>query len=52
LKSFGFCFFVGDVIMGVGLCNFGRGHQALGVKTKSQFFDLSFSWKLGYHPSL
>jgi len=42
VESFGFCFFVGDVITGVGLRIFGRGHRALGANTKSQFFESSF----------
>jgi len=37
-----FAFFVGDVIIEVGLCIFGLGHQALGVNAKSQFFDSIF----------
>jgi len=41
-------FFVGNVISGVGLGLFGRGHLDLGPNCKSQFFDSSFYWKLGY----
>jgi len=38
-----FCiFYVGDVIMGIGLHIFGRGHWARGANTKSQF-DSVFS---------
>jgi len=35
-------FFVGDVIIGVGLHNFGQGHRALGANPTSQFFGASF----------
>ena len=30
---------MGDVIIGVGFCIFGRGHQVLGANRKSEFFD-------------
>jgi len=40
---------VDDVISGVGLGLFSRGHRALGTNRKSQFFDSSFWWKLGYN---
>jgi len=35
-----FEFFVGDIIMGAGLCISGRGHRALGTNAKSQFLGL------------
>jgi len=35
LESFGFVFFVGDVIITVGLHLFGEGHHALGANAKS-----------------
>jgi len=38
-KALDFGFFVGNVIIGVDLCIFGRGHQGLGTNAKSQFFD-------------
>jgi len=47
-----FVFFVSDIIMGVGLRIFGRGHRALGANSMSQFFDSRFYWKLGYNSSL
>jgi len=43
---------VGDVVSGVCLGLFGRGHRALGPNRKSQFFDSSFSWKLRCSSSL
>ena len=39
LKGLDFSFFVGDIISGIGLGLFGRGHQALGPNCKNQFFD-------------
>jgi len=42
LESFGFEFFVGGVIVGVGLHIFGLSHLALGANAKSQFLDSSF----------
>jgi len=34
---------------GIGLNNFGRGHRTLEHNRKSQLFDSSFYWKLGYN---
>jgi len=34
LESFGFEFFVGDIILGVGLVFFGLRHRALGPNPK------------------
>ena len=51
LESFGFGFFVGDVMSGVGLRIFGWDYLALGLNHKRQFFDSSFYWKLGYNVS-
>jgi len=42
IGKFGILFFVDDIIIGIGLHIFGRGHQALGANAKSQFFDSSF----------
>jgi len=43
MESFGFCFFVRDVISEVGLGLFGRGHQTVGANTKRQFLTQTFS---------
>jgi len=51
METFGFLFFVVDVILGIGLGISGRCHQVLGANTKS-IFDSSFHWKLGYNKSL
>jgi len=44
-----FVFFVGVIIMGIGLLIFGRGHWALGANAKNQFLT---HWKLDYNMSL
>jgi len=36
-EGFGFVVLVGDIIIGVGLGIFGRGHRALGPNRKSHF---------------
>jgi len=38
LGSFGSFYFVGDVVCGVGLGFFGRGHCAVDTNSKSHFF--------------
>jgi len=39
LKVLDLGFIVGNVLSGVGLDIFGRGHWALGPNCKSQYFD-------------
>jgi len=41
-----------DIIMGIGLSHFGRGHWAMSANPISQFFDSRFHWRLGYNLSL
>ena len=48
-KFLGFCFFVGDIML-VGVHISSWNHWAL--NTKSELFDSSFYWKLGYNASL
>jgi len=42
MESFGFWFFVNDVIIGVSLRIFGRGHRAIGAKPTSHFLTQMF----------
>jgi len=51
MKCFEFVFFMVNIIIMVGLGNFGLGYRALGINTNSQFFDWSFYWELGYNMS-
>jgi len=41
-ETFGFAFFVGDVIIVVGLRIFGQGHGTLSANIKWQKFDCVF----------
>ena len=50
-KVLDFVSFVGD-ISGVGFRSFGSGYLAVGPNCKSEFFDSSFYWKLGYNLSI
>jgi len=47
-KILDFCFFVDDVIIGVGFAVFGWCHRALDADPTSRFRGPSLYWKLGY----
>jgi len=46
MQSFGFCFFVGDIMSGVGFRPFWFRLPGLGTNCKREFCDSSFYWKL------
>jgi len=52
METFAFCFFVDDVIIWVGFCNFGPRLPAPGHQPNKPFFGSSFCWQLGYNLSL
>jgi len=51
-ESFGFRFFVGDVMSGVEFRLFWLRLAGPGTQTLEAIFDSSFYWKLRYNPSL